>query len=499
MRPSVRGYETFLRRLADYERFEPLPRSRGPEKLDAVRRLAAELGHPERTGRVVHIAGTNGKGMTAAMIARLLHAAGEPTGLYTSPHVLDVRERIGLDGAPIAPAPFAEAGHAVLDVADRLRASLHFSYFDLLTLMAWVAFRRAGLRWIVLETGLGGRSDATNIGPKELCVLTRIGMDHMHVLGDTLQAIAAQKLGIVPPGVTAVLAAQEPALEPWLLERLAAQGSPVRHAAEVQLAWPGADAAPTADAGMAADAVPTAEPAADAVSPADAVRVRWGGAGAEDVPLPGAGARLTAPRLACAATALVAAEVLLGPAQGPARAARLRTALATDLPGRLELRHGQAVRGLPGPPLATVVLDGGHNAEALEALGIQLRRWRIGGYTLILSLQRDKLVDAVRAPLAALLAAAHRVVTLAPQTVRAPEPAELAAFLAALRPGAAPAIETVPDAAAALAVAAREPARPVVATGSFWMLGDVMRLLADAPAPSPPAQCGPTPAGTARP
>jgi dihydrofolate synthase/folylpolyglutamate synthase len=308
-------------------------------------------------------------------------------------------------------------------------------------------------------------------------------MDHMHVLGDTLQAIAAQKLGIVPAGVSVVLAAQEPALEPWLLERLAAQGSPVRHAAEVQLAWPGADAGT----------------AADAVSPADAVRVRWGGAGAEDVPLPGAGARLTAPRLACAATALVAAEVLLGPAQGPARAARLRTALATDLPGRLELRHGQAVRGLPGPPLATVVLDGGHNAEALEALGIQLRRWRIGGYTLILSLQRDKLVDAVRAPLAALLAAAHRVVTLAPQTVRAPEPAELAAFLAALRPGAAPAIETVPDAAAALAVAAAEPGRPVVATGSFWMLGDVMRLLADAPAPSPPALCGPTPAGTARP
>jgi dihydrofolate synthase/folylpolyglutamate synthase len=476
MRPSVRGYETFLQRLAGYERFEPLPRSRGPEKLDAVRRLAAELGHPERTGRVVHIAGTNGKGMTAAMIARLLHAAGEPTGLYTSPHVLDVRERIGLDGAPIAPAPFAEAGHAVLDIADRLRAALHFSYFDLLTLMAWVAFRRAGMRWIVLETGLGGRSDATNIGPKELCVLTRIGMDHMHVLGDTLQAIAAQKLGIVPAGGSVVLAAQEPALEPWLLERLAAQGSPVRHAAEVQLAWPAA-----------------AEPAADAV------RVRWGGAGAEDVPLPGAEARLTAPRLACAATALVAAEVLLGPAQGPARSERLRTALATDLPGRLELRHGQAVRGLPGPPLATVVLDGGHNAEALEALGAQLRRWGIGGYTLILSLQRDKLVDAVRAPLAGLLAAAQRVVTLAPQTARAPQPAELAAFLAALRPGAAPAIETVPDAAAALAVAAAEPARPVVATGSFWMLGDVMRLLADAPAPSPPALCGPTPAGTARP
>ena len=460
MTQAARSYARFLERLRGYERFEPLPRSRGPEKLAAVRRLAAELGHPERTGRVVHVAGTNGKGMTAAMIARLLQAAGRRSGLYTSPHVLDVRERIAIDGAPIAEAAFAQAGHPVLDVADRLRETLHCSYFDLLTLIAWGAFRAAGLEWIVLETGLGGLSDATNLGPKELCVLTRIGMDHMHVLGDTLEAIAMQKLGIVPPGVPTVLAEQEPALDGWLRERLAERGSPVHAATEIRLTpCPG-----DADA-------------------AESVQALWPQGSPVQAVLPGEGWRLTAPRLACAATALVAGELLLGPAPEAQRPARLRTVLATHLPGRLELRRRQAVRGRPGvPPLAQVALDGGHNAEALAALDAQLRRWGVTGYTLVLSLQRDKLVDVVRAPLARLLANARRVVTLAPQTARAPTPEELREFLQALlAPGRAGAVETVPDAAAALDAALETPSRPLVVTGSFWMLGDVMRLLEDAP------------------
>jgi dihydrofolate synthase/folylpolyglutamate synthase len=473
MSAPPRSYARFLERLRGYERFEPLPRSRGPEKLEPVRRLAAELGHPERHGRVVHVAGTNGKGMTAAMIARLMQAAGRRAGLYTSPHVLDVRERIALDGAPIAEALFAEAGHAVLDVADRLRDTLHFSYFDLLTLIAWGAFRRAGVEWVVLETGLGGLSDATNLAPKELAVLTRIGMDHMHVLGDTLEAIAAQKLGIVTPGVPAVLAGQAPALATWLRERLARQGSPVRAAQEIAL-----------------------QP--DPAHPDGAIAC-WPGAEPLRLERPGAGWQLTAPRLACAATALVAAELLLGPAADAAtRTARLRTALDTQLPGRMELRRNQHVRGQAGRPLALLVLDGGHNGEALAALEAQLRRWEVADYTLILSLQRDKLVEALRAPLTALLRRAQRVLTLAPQTVRAPQPEELRAWLQGLLPAGAagaPPVETVPDAAAALAAALESPARPVVATGSFWMLGDVMRLLADGPQEAPSA--GPAPPAAA--
>jgi len=460
MNKRTRDYSHFLQRLHAYERFEPLPKSRGPEKLDAVRDLAAQLGNPERACRVVHVAGTNGKGTTASMIARLLQTGGFRTGLYTSPHVLDVRERIALDGAPIAEAVFAQAGHAVLDLADRQRESVHFSYFDLLTLIALVAFREQSMEWAVLEVGLGGLSDATNIGPKELCVLTRIGMDHLHVLGDTLEAIATQKLGIVPPGVATVLAEQDAALEPWLRARLAERGSRVHPAIPL---W-------VEPRGREGEAI--------AVQCRDGIR--------RETP-PGS-LPINLPRLASAGTALAAADLLLGFGNPEQWFERLRTALAVGLPGRLELRRRQAVLGRTGAPLETIVLDGGHNAEAVTALHQQLGRWSIGRYTLILGLQRDKLVGPLRGPMADLLADAERVVTLAPQTVRAPDAAELETWLRGVLPEQEmPPLETVADARAALEAVARTPQQPVVIAGSFWMLGDVMRLLSDATPASRPA------------
>lgn len=451
------GFPAFLERLRSYERLEPLAKSRGPEKLDGVRALAGALGHPEASARTVHVAGTNGKGLSCAMLARLLADAGHRVGLYTSPHVVDMRERItqaqaGGDAAPLADAVLARAGHRVLDAADALRQAHHFSYFDLLTLCAWEAFRAAAMDWVVLETGLGGLSDATNIAPKELAVLTRIGLDHLHILGDSLQGIAAQKLGIVPPGTPAVLAEQPSVLLPWLRATLRAQGSAVD---EVQ------------------PLVLTPEQAA-ALPPG--------------TPYP------TPPRLACAATALRAAQHLLGAAQAApsgedGEQARLHAALSVRLLGRLELRRGQRVAGCGGAPLRQVVLDGGHNADAVAALSEQLKRWGIRDYTLLLSLQSDKLVPPLREPMARLLAGAARLITLAPRSVRAPSTAALTAYLeAALRSEpAAPAGAALPphtvcrDPAEALRLAAAEPERPLVVAGSFWTLGDVIPLLSDAP------------------
>lgn len=469
-------YGCFLERLQSYERFEPYPRSRGVEKLAGVKQLAGELGHPEQAFRVVHVAGTNGKGMTAAMIARLLKRSGAPTGLYTSPHLTDIRERIVLRGEWISASLFARAGHRVLNLADPLRERVHFSYFDLLTLIALEAFRSDGMEWAVLETGLGGLSDATNISPKVLCVITRIGMDHMHVLGDTLQAIAAQKLGIVPPGVPTVLAEQPPALVPWMRARLAERGSPLTQAADfglvpsrrrserLRVRWPDGSRF-----SVAADVAPDAPPD-----------------GPPNVPPDGPPGHLTPPKLACAANALAAGEVLLGAAHGAERAARLRTVLATHLPGRLELRHRQRVAHHEGPPLQTIVLDGGHNAEAMAALVAQLRVWGISDYALLLALQSDKLVAALHEPLRDLLSGAGRIITLPPQTPRAPSFAELAAFLRPLLPprGRAAPIETVAGPREALHALAERPAQPVVLAGSFWMLGDMMRLLED---DAPPA------------
>ena len=451
---GAREYGAFLARLKAYERIEPFPQSRRPGKLAGVRWLLERLGHPERGLQVAHVAGTNGKGMTCAMLANLLQAAGHATGLYTSPHVVDLRERIVIAGRPISEAALAAAGHRVLDLADAGRATVYFSYFDVLTAMGVFAFREAGCAWAVLETGMGGLSDATNAIAKRIAVLTRIGYDHMTVLGNTLHEIAGQKLGIVRAGIPTVLGAQEPELEAWMAERIRALGSVPLPAAAYRIELP--------------------------AGARETVRAVWPGAVGQDsasVTVSVPGASLTRVKALCAANALCAAEALLGPAHGGERAARVRVALATELPGRLERRSAQRIQGT-AVVLPSLVLDGGHNAGALDALADQLGQWGVSGYTLIIGLQADKLVPEVRAPLARLLGAARRILILAPQTARAPTAEALAAFLrAALPAGSGPPIETLPDARAALLAAARTPGDPVVAAGSFWMLGDLMRLL----------------------
>lgn len=445
------AYLRFAERLRARERYEPPPRSRGKEKLAGMLSLLERLNHPERHFRVVHIAGTNGKGMTAAMVAGLLAAGGARVGIYTSPHLMDVRERIVLDGLPIAEAEFQELGDSVLDIAQEMGGEPYLSYFDLLTAMGLLAFRRAGVEWAVLEVGLGGFSDATNTTEKALAIVTRLGMDHMAVLGNTLHEIAGQKLGIVRAGTPTVLAPQLPELQPWLERRIAALGStPV---AAPPLVWeltadtPGRLRVwPAADEGAAVDC---------------AVR------------------RAPPTRLECAATALAAAELLLGPARGGAMRERLRTVLATAAPGRLDCREQLAIAGHAGEPFALAVLDGGHNAPALQALQEQLQTWGIEGYTLIFGMQKDKLVKEVREPLARLFGRARRIITLPPVTPRAPDTGELHGFIRSVLGDAPemPELLTRGGPRAALLEAARRPREPLVISGSFWMLGDLMAEL----------------------
>jgi dihydrofolate synthase/folylpolyglutamate synthase len=445
-------YSRFLARLREYERIEPFPSQRRPDKLAGIRGLLDGVGHPELSPRIVHVAGTNGKGMTSAMIARGIGRRGHSWGLYTSPHVMDIRERIVINGRWIAEAEFARAGHAVLDRADALRSAIHLSYFDLLTAIGLLAFQQAGVAWAVLETGLGGTADATNVTPKALAVLTRIGLDHMYVLGNTLREIAGEKLGIVRAGVPTVVAEQEPDLASWLPEQVQVRGSTPLASTLIRL---------SADPGR------------------DRTQVRWSDGAALEIEFPAAD--FTDVRRQCATTALVALEAALGPLPPADRAALVSHVLSTRLPGRMERRERQRVVGMPMARLDHVVLDGGHNGPALAALNAQLERWGIKDYTLILGMQADKLVPAVLEPLRALLAHASRVITLAPQTARAPTREALDAFIDQALGNLRPARETCADAAAALAAAAREPAQPLVVTGSFWMLGDVMRLLEDAP------------------
>ena len=170
--------------------------------LERISELLARLGNPERICRFVHVAGTNGKGSTSTMLASMLTSAGYRTGLYTSPHLLRVTERMRVDGAEMPREGLAEAVSALQRAAEGMAEPC--TEFELLTAAAFWWFAHEGCDYVVLEVGMGGRLDATNVIPRPDCaVITNIGLDHTEVLGATAELIAAEKAGIFKGGPAA--------------------------------------------------------------------------------------------------------------------------------------------------------------------------------------------------------------------------------------------------------------------------------------------------------
>lgn len=156
--------------------------------------LATEmLGHPEKSCKIVHIAGTNGKGSTASMLSSVLCEAGFKTGLFTSPHILDFRERYIIDGIPVDDEVWIAAWLRIQEVCDKLE----LTFFEISALLAFEVFKEAECNWIVLETGLGGRLDATNVVTPKVSVISSLSIEHTEYLGDTIEEICTEKLGIV--------------------------------------------------------------------------------------------------------------------------------------------------------------------------------------------------------------------------------------------------------------------------------------------------------------
>ena len=177
--------------------------------LDNIRTLLAALHHPERAWRSIHIAGTNGKGSVAAMVERGLRAAGLRTGRYTSPHLERIEERVALDGTPVDRARFEGVTAHVLDVVDELMRTgaltVSPTFFEVSTAVAFEIFRHANVEVAIVEVGLGGRFDATNVLTPTITAITSIALDHERHLGHTLSQIAFEKAGIAKPGVPLVL------------------------------------------------------------------------------------------------------------------------------------------------------------------------------------------------------------------------------------------------------------------------------------------------------
>lgn len=399
--------------------------------LERMTVLLDALGRPHRACEYVHVAGTNGKGSVSAMIEAALRTAGRRTGLYTSPHLVEPAERIRVAGAPVSRAVFASAFDTVHAEAEKLMAAgeleAHPTYFETVTAMAFVIFRNEGVELAVLEVGLGGRLDATNVVMPRLAIITPVDFDHEAFLGKSLEAIAMEKAGILKPGAAAVFAVQRPEVEPVLEAAAAAAGiTPLRAASwrvESLALYPGGSC------------FRAAGPKTLAV----------------DCPLAGAH------QVANALTAAVALDALgLGPEaiRNGIRQARW--------PGRLE-----RIRENPD-----VILDGAHNPAGARALAAYINRFfddrRVW---LIYAAMRDKAVEEMAAILFPL---ADEVIVTAPKQARAVRPESIAELAYHPRLRAAPALED------ALAIIEREaaPEDAVFISGSLFLVGEARQKLA---------------------
>ena len=192
------------------DKIHALPRFQGAPSLLPMKKLMALLHNPQEGLCFVHVAGTNGKGSTATMIASILGAAGKKVGLYTSPFINDFRERFRIQGNPVSPAVFVRAARRCFTAMQKLPEAAQLSQFDVVTAIAFLIFAQEACDVVVLECGLGGRYDATNvIPPPAAAVICNIGYDHMEVLGNTIEAITSEKCGILKSGTGAFVMAPQ--------------------------------------------------------------------------------------------------------------------------------------------------------------------------------------------------------------------------------------------------------------------------------------------------
>jgi len=392
-------------------------------KLERVRRAAAALGHPERCAPTVHVAGTNGKGSTAAMLAAMLTADGRRVGLYTSPHLVSFRERITIGGIPISEDAVVEGVSAIRTT---LGTALDLTCFEVMTLLAWRAFAAAEVDAVVLEVGLGGRLDATNVVTPAVAIVTNVGLDHEAYLGNDLATIAGEKAGIIKAGVPVVSGATGVAAEV-----VAARAAELGSALEVL----------DRDFALARDP-----------DGALVYRSRTATLGPLVLGLAGAHQRRNA------ALALRALE--LAPGLTPTTAA-MRSGLAdVRWPGRLQVVSRE--------PL--VLLDGAHNAAGIEALVAEVRTRAAGRRVRVLfGVMRDK---GWQSMLRALGAVADEIVVTRPRQPRSADPVDLVAAL----PDKGRACEDPVRAYRAL-VAASAPEDVVVVAGSLFLIGDLLPVV----------------------
>ena len=423
--------------LVDHERSAPAqPRQKRIYDLRNVERLLARMGNPHRRQGVVHVAGTKGKGSTAAMVESIARAAGYSTGFYSSPHLHSFCERIRRDGKPISRKQFAELTDAVWphhrnNAADP--ESGPATLFEYLTAMGFQCFAQEGVDVSVIEVGLGGRLDATNVVAPEVSVITPVSLDHMAILGDTIGEIAADKAGIIKPGTPVVVGPQFPEAMAAIERAATEQSAPVMRVGEA-ITWDVKDA--SADGQLL-----------EIRGRRDTYRLR--------LPLLGdfQGAN--------AATAVGAVEALADAGYAVDRHAIIAGLETVEWPGRMEV--------LAREP--TLVVDGAHNDHSVATLLATLEAYvPHRNLVVVAGFSRDKQVDAMVELLAQ---RAHRVVATRSRHPRSMPPQEIAKLFLGQQ-AAAERVEVTAhtDDAIARAAASADVDDLVLVTGSLFVVAE---------------------------
>jgi dihydrofolate synthase/folylpolyglutamate synthase len=441
--------------LARFERFVNAEKPGADPRvfrLDRMRRLLSDFGNPHHALRAVHIAGSKGKGSTAAFLASALSATGAAVGCYSSPHVISYRERISFLGIDVPDKAYVDTVDEVLDYVDNTHAPIDSTQrvpttFELLTLTAFLLFYRAHVDFAVLETGLGGRLDATNVISPKLTVITPIELEHTEYLGPTIADIAREKGGIIKEGVPLILAAQPPEAAP-VLQQLATE-----HAA------PLIDSSATLEVHHreASRSGTTVE-----------VRFREGTQGHQSgqtyrltVPIPGEA------QLENALVAFLGAYQLLPPHQHDNIAKGIAQ---TTIPGRFQ-RLGSTPE---------FILDGAHTPGSIRALLQSFQGLYSRAPVVIFGCASSKRYEEM----ASLLGPrSYRVIVSRPGTFK--ESDLEAVHDSFRRHNEATELVPEPQEAVRQAIAHAGSDRPVLVTGSFYMVAEILTVLRRAELPSP--------------
>ncbi len=409
--------------------------------LANIERLLAALAHPERAYPAVQIAGTNGKGSVAAMLESICRAGGIRTGLYTSPHLVSITERIRIGGRDISQADFARHAARVRAAARELETTTGAlpTFFEQVTALALLTFREAQVELAILETGLGGRLDATTAASATTLALTPIALDHQEYLGHTLREIAAEKAAIIHAGAHAVVAApQDAAAQEVILARCCESNVAPRF---------------TTDDVRVHDSDDTGRLRATFNTATDVyANVRLSLRGRH--------------QLTNAGVAIALAETLREQGFALTHAAIIEGLETAAHAGRLEWQPGT-------PPL---IFDGAHNSAGARALRDYLTEFVHAPLTLVFGAMREKALDEIAATL---FPVAAKLILTRPANPRAATLDALRQLAASHFKGEPPSLIAAPAEALRLAAATTPPGGIICVTGSLYLVGEVKQLLAE--------------------